>query len=89
MIRITPDKHTFEVVLPREIVTTTIDGTFEFGGIRSPESTGHEGVWGSNRGLWMLAEDFPYVTFINGMAGAGHLNPVFAHRVRIPRGIEV
>jgi hypothetical protein len=79
-------------VLPREIVATTNDGTFEFGGVLSPESTGLEGVDGGNLGLWVLAEDLSDVTFVNGMARAGHMNPVFAHRVRVtlaPSQIEV
>jgi hypothetical protein len=73
--------HTFEVVLPREIVATATDVTFEFSGMLPPESTGSEGVDSSNLGLWILAEDLSDVTFLNGMARAGHLNPVFAHRL--------
>ena len=79
-------------MLPREIVATTIDGTFEFGGMLSPKSAGLESVWGGNLGLWMLAEDFPYVTFVNRMARAGHLNPMLAHRGRTalaPSQVEI
>jgi len=84
--------HTFEVVLPREVVATTVDGTFELSGVLSPESTGPEGVVGGNLGLWVLAEDLPDVAFLDRAAGAGQMNPVFTHRIRAtlaPSKIEV
>lgn len=73
----------FEVVLPGEIVVTTIDRTLKLGGMLSSKSTGPEGVDGSNLGLRVLAEDLSDLTFVNGPARAGHLDPVFAYRVRV------